>query len=264
MGIEVLVTTMHQTNIRKYKEMNLQTDAVLANQSDCFGYHEEIIGSATVKMISTVTRGLSRNRNIAMAMSTGDFILFTDDDVRFYNGYAELIEKEFQAHPQAEAIRFDMNTIAISELKDVEMKKIEKEFRPATRRELAQYGVCGLVIRRNVLQKYNMKFNELFGTGTDNYCGEDTIFLQEMLNKGIKFYLSPVCIADIDKSESTWFEGYDEKFFTVAGKVFKKIYPGLAYLLAVRSAYKFHRRQCSDLSFLEILKCYIRGIRSNE
>ncbi len=47
MGIEVLATTMHQTDLSKYKEMNLQTDAVLANQTDCFGYQEEIIDSAT-------------------------------------------------------------------------------------------------------------------------------------------------------------------------------------------------------------------------
>ena len=42
--IEVLVTTMHQSDITKYHEMNLQTDAVIANQADRCGYDEYSVG----------------------------------------------------------------------------------------------------------------------------------------------------------------------------------------------------------------------------
>lgn len=261
MGIEVLVTTMHQTDLSKYKEMNLQTDAVLANQTDYFGYQEEIIGSATVKMISTATRGLSRNRNIAMAMSTGEYILFADDDLQFIDGYADIIVNEFVEHPEAEAIKF--NLFDLSEDRKISMKSIEK-FERATMLNMGASGVCGVAIKKNVLIRANLKFNEKFGTGTENYCGEDTIFIFEMLKKKIKFYRSPKKIAGINQSVSSWFEGYNERYFEVSGKLFMTMCPRLAWLMAIRSAYRFSKRERCQMSFTEILKCYIRGIRSNE
>ena len=188
MNLEVLITTMYQTDFRKYKEMNLQTDAVLANQADFYGYQEEKIDQSTVRMISTATRGLSRNRNIAIAMSTGEYILFADDDLQFVDGYADIIENEFAEHPEAEAIKF--NLFDLSENRKISMKSIEK-FERATMLNMGASGVCGIAIKKNALIKANLKFNEKFGTGTENYCGEDTIFIFEMLKKKIKLYRSP-------------------------------------------------------------------------
>ena len=197
MNLEVLITTMHQTDFRKYKEMNLQTDAVLANQADFYGYQEEKIDQSTVRMISTATRGLSRNRNIAIAMSTGEYILFADDDLQFVDGYADIIENEFAEHPEAEAIKF--NLFDLSEDRKISMKSIEK-FERATMLNMGASGVCGIAIKKNALIKANLKFNEKFGTGTENYCGEDTIFIFEMLKKKIKLYRSPKKIAGIDQN----------------------------------------------------------------
>ena len=65
--LTVLVTTMHQTDAALYKRMNLQTDAVIANQaSDNWERTEQIDGNM-VKVVTTDTRGLSKNRNIALS-----------------------------------------------------------------------------------------------------------------------------------------------------------------------------------------------------
>lgn len=259
MNLEVLITTMYQTDFRKYKEMNLQTDAVLANQADFYGYQEEKIDQSTVRMISTATRGLSRNRNIAIAMSTGEYILFADDDLQFVDGYADIIENEFAEHPEAEAIKF--NLFDLSENRKISMKSIEK-FERATMLNMGASGVCGIAIKKNALIKANLKFNEKFGTGTENYCGEDTIFIFEMLKKKIKLYRSPKKIAGIDQTESSWFEGYNEKYFQTVGKVLGTMYPFLSYLIVIRSAYKFTKRDKCHLKFLDILKNYYKGIKS--
>ena len=42
--VEVLVTTMHQSDLQKFTQMNLQADAVIANQTDRNGYAEAEIG----------------------------------------------------------------------------------------------------------------------------------------------------------------------------------------------------------------------------
>ena len=35
--------------------------------------------------------------------------------------------------------------------------------------------------KKETLERHNLFFNQTFGPGTENYCGEDTIFLMEMI-----------------------------------------------------------------------------------
>lgn len=266
-NLEVLVTTMHQKDFSIYEKMNLQSDTIIANQTNENGFLEMSKEGHSIKFISTKTRGLSKNRNIAMAFANAELVMFTDDDVIFFDGYEKLIYQEFDKHPEADAIRFEMKTIAMSKnaISDSDKGKMTKEmnaFRKATRREVSRYGVCGLVIKRKTLQKYGLYYNEMFGPGVELYCGEDTIFLQNMINKGIKLYLSPLLIANIDKSTSTWFEGYTEKYFYATGAVLAAIYPRIAKILAIRSAYKFSKRKKCHLKFGVILNCYWKGINA--
>ena len=121
-------------------------------------------------------------------------------------------------------------------------------------------GVCGLVVKKDTLTRDNFHFNEYFGAGTENFCGEDTIFLQSLINKGVRVYRSPVDIAAIDQTESSWFNGYEEKFFTVIGMVFATCYPKLCRLLAVRSSFRFLKNKKCKLPFFKILSAYNKGI----
>ena len=207
---EILCVTMHQNDFRKYTQMNLQTDAVIANQANGNEYAEREINGHRVKLVTTDTRGVSRNRNIALCHSTAEYVIFSDDDLVFVDGYEELIQKEFAAHPEANAIKF--NLYDISQTRKISMKKIER-FEPATRRGMGASGVWGLAVKREVLIRHNLFFREDFGPGTENYCGEDTIFLQALVNAKVGFYRSPVTIAGIDQTVSSWFEGYNEKYF---------------------------------------------------
>lgn len=259
--LTVLVTTMHQSDMRKYTEMNLQTDAVIANQADRDALDVQEIGACRVQLVSTNTRGLSRNRNIALAHAdqSAEYIMFTDDDLVFENGYEEKIIAEFEAHPEAEAIKFNIHDL--SNERKISMKRIEK-FEKATRRNMSSSGVCGLVIKQNILKRLNLHFHENFGAGTENYSGEDTIFLMALLDQKVKIFRSPIDIAGIDQTKSSWCSGFDEKFFFVKGMVLKAIYPRLARLLAVRSAFRFSRRKNCSMKFSKILKCYLKGIKS--
>lgn len=258
--IEVLVTTMHQSSFDIYSRMNLKTDAVIANQTDKNDYSESIVDGCTIKLISTDSRGLSRNRNIAMAHASqkADYVLFADDDLIFNDDYEALILSEFEKHPEAEAIKFNLHDL--SENRKISMRRIE-HFEEATQHNMSSSGVCGLVLKGEMLKKHSLHFHENFGAGTENYCGEDTIFLMETLRKKVKLYRSPIDIAGIDQTKSSWFEGHDKKFFETAGMVLGTIYPVLSNLIVIRSAYKFSKRRDTELSFFSILSCYYKGIR---
>ena len=205
MKVQVLVTTMHQSDLSIYEKMNIQTDAIIANQCNNNGYDETFIKGNLVQFVSTTTRGLSRNRNIALSHCDQniDIVLFLDDDLILEDNYEQVIIDEFNLHPNAEAIKFNIHDL--SEKRKISMKRIEK-FEKATRRNMSSSGVCGFAIKIEVLRRLNLFFNEGFGAGTENYCGEDTIFLQTLINKKVKMYRSPLDIAGICQDESTWFK----------------------------------------------------------
>lgn len=259
--LEVLVTTMYQSDFSKYEKMNLQTDAVLANQADDNYAEEKIINGSKVRLVTTSTRGLSKNRNIAMEniSDEAEIIMFADDDLVFCDGYEEIILKEFESHPEADAIKFNLNCVSERKLSMSHIKK----FKRVTRREVTSYGVCAMAVRKKILSEKGLKFNERFGSGTENYCGEDSIFLQEVFKKRISLFVSPIYIADIDQSESTWNEGYTQKYFTVSGMIINECYPILSLLLVIRSAIKASKRGKRNLSFFEILKFYYKGVFKN-
>ena len=107
-----------------------------------------------------------------------------------------------------------------------------------------------------------MFFNQQFGAGTENYSGEDTLFLSEMLKKKLKFYFSPFAIGELNSEQSSWYEGFTEKFFYVKGKVLCAEFGWFrAKILSYYFAFRNSRRKGCELSYRKILKLYRKGIK---
>ena len=80
--VQVLVACMPQKDDSLYQEMNLQTDAILANQCDEYSYklYTQQDGNR-VELISTADRGVGKNRNKALMSSSGEYLLYSDQDM---------------------------------------------------------------------------------------------------------------------------------------------------------------------------------------
>lgn len=254
MKIEVLVTTMHATGFEKFYEMNIQTDVVIANQADRCEYQETEINGCRVRMITTNTRGVSINRNIAMSYATADYIMFADDDMVFVDGYKDLIEKEFLEN--CEAICFYSQSLNDSRLGRTRPIKRTR----ATARNIMSGGVWAVVVRRKFLLKHHMLFAIGYGPGTDRSMGEDSIFLKTLAQTTKKFYKSPTLVAYIKQEDSSWFDGYTDRYLENLGYLHGKIYGKLAYLSLVRRAYKLSKRNDVTESFLILLRQMYRGL----
>ena len=109
--VQVLVATMHQKDFSKLQEMNIQTDAVFANQSDTDRTDIRNDGGFTALMITTSTRGVGINRNIALEHASGEILLIADDDMRYIDGYENAVIEAFRQLPQADALIFNIDTV---------------------------------------------------------------------------------------------------------------------------------------------------------
>lgn len=255
--IQTLVTTMFQTDDSKYEEMNLQTDAIIANQCDFNGYSGREKNGKLIELISTTTRGVSRNRNIALAHATADIVVFFDDDMVLCDGYGDMIENEFISHPEAEAIKFYCPS---SNPNRPLGYKQPKEFHPASKRELMAGGVIGVAIKKSCLDRVHLSFYTDMGPGNPVFNGEDSVFLSELINRKARFYLSPLQIGVVKQEDSSWFKGYDERYYLSAGYVYKCVYKGLSLLAIIRRSWKM-RGEDKENGFFKRIKLMRKGVK---
>jgi glycosyltransferase involved in cell wall biosynthesis len=254
--LEVLVATMHQNNLSKYQEMNIQTGAVFANQSDNFSNIKEEIDNKLVRMITTNQRGVGKNRNVALLNSCADICLLSDDDVVYVNGYEEKILKAFKNLPEIDILIFNIET------KESTKRRTNKKIKRVRIHNFLNYGAVRIAFRRESIVRKNIWFSLLFGGGAMYGSGEDNLFLREALRKNLKICTYPLKIADVKEETSTWFTGYNEKYFFDKGALLGAGFPRLKYLFALYFMLRF--KSISELSSLHTLKQMVKGMKAFE
>ena len=112
--------------------------------------------------------GLSRNT--ALLHARGDIVLFSDEDIRFYEGYAEQVLSAFEKDPDADLITFNFKV-------DVRRATYyNKEKRPIRWYNYGRYPTYSVAARLASLRRANVCFSLLFGGGARYSNGEDSLF----------------------------------------------------------------------------------------
>ena len=214
-SFQVLCATMYQKDFTKIEKMNIQSDIVYANQGDSTWCVETDFHGHHAMMVTTTTRGLGNNRNIALMHATADICLLSDDDVLYYDDYEAKVLEAFNRHPDADMVIFNFD----SNNGERRISKITAE-RKMCFWDRNPYGSVRVAFRLNSQRKYNIWFSNLLGAGSRYGSGEDTLFINEFRKRG-KVYLCCENLGKVDFSSSTWFFGYDETyFFNQGAKVF--------------------------------------------
>lgn len=241
MRLEVLVSTMHQKSIDFYKKLNIKSDCLIINQTDKNAYEEIEEKGHKIRMISTPTRTSGVSRNIGLLNSKADIILLCDDDEVLEDDYVEKIIGEFEANPDTDF--FVMKTIIYQGDKEVVKVKEDKELKLYNS---LKYGAVHYAFRREKIEKYNIGFSNYFGAGSPNGSGEDTLFIKEALDKKLKVRSSTKLIAKVYNDKSTWFTGYDEKFFFNKGQLSRAMFPKI-YRMYIEYFLKKHEKFMKDI-----------------
>ena len=254
--LEVLCVTMHQKDYyKKFKEMNLQSDVVFANQTDSYNYEEGEINGYKVKMISTSQRGVGKNRNTALLHASGDICIFADDDVRYFDGYVEGILSAFEKVPEADILIFN-----ISSSNSQRRQKQNDSVKRCRIWNVLGYGTFRIAFRLNKIKMANVWFTQLFGGGCIYPSGEDSLWLIESLKKGLKIYTYPLNIGIVNQEESTWFKGFDDEYFFGRGALIQAALPKVKYLMLIYYLIRF--RKISMLSMTDMIKFIRAGMRA--
>lgn len=255
--VEFLISTMFKNDISFLKDMNINSHATIINQTDYERFEEFNIDGNKIKFISTTDRGLSKSRNMALKNAEGDICVICDDDLRYYDNCVEEIQQAYQEIPDADLIVFCYHA------EGRQKKSFYKQKKKMNFIQTMKVTSIQITFKRESVVKNNIRFNELFGTGSSFYqSGEENIFLFECLRKGLNIYFVPIYILKVDDNdESTWFKGFNEKFMFDRGAVFTAMSKKFSLLLILQFAIRKYKLYNENLSFMQAFRYMLDGRR---
>ena len=235
MKIQVLVASMHQNDHSLPDKMNIKTDVIIGNQCDRNSIETYEDNGRQICYLNFAERGVGLNRNNALMRANADICLFADDDMVYCDDYVETVETAFKENPKADVIVFNLIEEKVSRYIIPKKKKVG-------RLNYLRYGTARIAVRFKAIKENAIYFNQCFGGGTEHSHGEDNLFLTACLNKKLKVIAVPKFIAKLtEERESTWLNGYNEKFLIDQGYLYRAISRRWWKLLCLQDAIRKHK-----------------------
>lgn len=254
MTVQILIATMNRDDYSFLDKMNLWGNVIVVNQCDTerTDFYEGKNFQATI--YSTKERGLSNSRNMALKYACADIVLTADDDITYKNNAKEMILKEFSEHLNADIISYNIKP---QNLKGRTVKA-HKKWRKAPNNKY--YSSVSLAYRLESLKRQGLAFDTRFGAGAIYESGEESLLLRQARKAHLRIFESPFCLAIVDFKNSTWFKGYDEKFFFDKGAWCAAAYP-IAHILLKNYYLKFALCRKTPLSISSVYDFIKAGIK---
>lgn len=251
MRLQILVSTMHRKDYSLLDEMNIQSDAVVINQCDREKTEEFLYKGHSIKWISVKERGIGKSRNMAIENADADIILFADDDIVYDDGMAQAVIRAFEEHKNSDIIVFNLESLNTERPEFM----VEQDINIG-RFNFMRYGAAKIAVRTESINKNKLRFSLLFGGGAKYQCGEDNLFLIQAIKAGMNPVAVPVKIGCVKQEESTWFKGYNEKYFKDRGVLFGAMFglwaPIYLLLIDIKNNSRYE---------IPFLKRYITGLK---
>lgn len=248
MEVQVLVSAMHIKPRELVKKMNISSDAILINQCEHndferFCVTDEQGAEREIKAYSFCERGVGLSRNNALLRADKEISLFSDDDIVYVKDYEKRIIAEFEKHKEADVLLFNVKVC------EERRTYFNTDFHRVRWYNCGRYPAYAIAIRTEAMHRFHLTFSLLFGGGAKYSNGEDSLFLKDCLKAGLKLYATDVVIGEEKAGESTWFFGYNKKFFYDRGVLYHYLYKNMAKIWGLRFLLKNKNTMCGEIPF---------------
>lgn len=258
MSVQVLVSAVNQEPHALAERMRLRTDAVLINQTDREAEEVFLFQGKEIRCFSYAERGVGRSRNHALDYADREICLFADEDIRYDEGYEDRIAAAFEKQPEADLITFNFRVDASRATYE---NKAEKRVRWYS---YGRYPTFAVAARTEALKRSGVRFSLLFGGGAKYSNGEDSLFLHDCLKKGLRVYASTEWLGEEIFRPSTWFQGYNDKFFFDRGVLYHFLYGRLALLMSIRFLLAHRKVMCGEMGLKKAYRLMKKGIQQGK
>ena len=144
-----------------------------------------------VRVIRLDSRGVTASRNTAIREAAGEVLLFGEEDVTWVREGVDEVVAIFDDNPRLAVFLGRAQT---------ETGKLRKRY-PAYRElatvwNSARVGTIELAIRPDRVLRVGVAFDENFGAGTENFLGDEYIFVADALRAKLKCEYFPVTFSE--------------------------------------------------------------------
>lgn len=259
MTLELLVSCVAKNTRELAEKMNIEGNAVIINQKSDYRYEEFETAGGCVKALSMQEKGVGLSRTTALQRATADVVLFSDEDIVYETGYVEKVCHAFEENPQADMILFNVKVAPERKTYWIEKQKKIHWW------NCGRYPAYSIAVRTERMHEVGLTYHLWFGGGALFSNGEDSLFLNDALKKGLKIIAVPVTVGEevarTEGAASTWFSGYNKKFFYDRGVLYHYLYGNLAPIMTFRFLQKNKSVMCRDISYAEAKKLMKRGAK---
>ncbi len=138
-------------------------------------------------------RGLSRNRNNALALADGDIALLADDDLRYRPEYLQAVKAAFLADQDLVLACFKIATPA----GEPDYKDYAAEPYLLNRESHHYISSLEIAFRVEPIRAYGIRFDERFGLGSELVqSGEEAVFIFDCIRAGLKVKYIPAYVVE--------------------------------------------------------------------
>lgn len=261
--LQILISSVNKVPELLPEAMGLESDAVIVNQiigpnsaPDIEEGEKSIeYKGHSIRILNRREKGVGLSRNTAIDNSDHEIIQFGDDDIVYDKGYAERILSEFDAHPEANIILFNVKAQPGRET------YWNEDYSKVSWYNYGRYAAYAICARRNKITDKGIRYSLLFGGGAPYMNGEDSLFLHDCLKAGLALYRTGVYLGYEKGGESTWFKGYTDKFFFDRGVLYHFLYGRMALVFGFRYLFKNRNIMCKEKG---LFHCYLQlcsGVR---
>ena len=259
MTFELLVSCVKKDPHELASQMHIASDAVIVSQKEETDSTEEFeLNGNRIKVIRQNNKGVGLSRNTCLENSTADVILFGDEDIVYDDGYMEKVIAEFNAHPEADILLFNVRVC------EERRTYWNDSYHKVGRYNCGRYPAYSIAARSSVLKMSGVKYSLLFGGGAKYSNGEDSLFLMDCIKKGLRVFADTAVLGEEVPRPSTWFFGYTDKFFYDRGVLYTFLYGQAAWLWGIRWLLKMQSQYSKNYTFKEAKKMLFLGISEGD
>ena len=244
MKLEVILSVMNLDK-KELNKMNITSKCIVINQTNKEGHTKY----KNFDIYSYKDKGVSVSRNHGIEQAKEDILLFCDDDLVYKDGYEKIVLDEFKKNKDADVIMFNV-------VNKVRNKKLHTKNKRLHLFNSLKYATYNIAIRRKSIGK--IRFNTDFGPGAKYSNGSDTMFIIDVLKNKLKIYSCPIVIGEVYAKESTWFNGYNEKYFYCKGVLFTAINKRFRHVLMLQYLVR-HNNVLTEYKFKEAYRIMLKG-----
>jgi len=177
--------------------------------------------------------GVAKSRSRAIWLAKGEYLVFADDDIVFNEDVLEAAIGYLDSNPKL--------SLLLTQASDPS-GNLRKQY-PKRQTKLgllnsARAATYEMIIRVDAVRQFGVVFDENFGAGSENYLGDEYIFIADLLRAGGKGEFVPITIATHPEVSSGSGWGTDRDRIARA-RVFTRVFGWLAPI--VRLAFGLRR-----------------------